>query len=113
MAEKTLEEITEFVAGTVIRELYEPEGDYPYYFLGEQSIGWGEYIDFSNFNPFELLGFKQVRYDIEVPEEYYDEHGYDIDSDISMEINRGDSFTDIINHIKALNPVITISEKER
>lgn len=110
MAEKTLEEVQEFVAETVIRELHGTEDGYPHYFLGEEVLGWGEYIDFSNFNPFELLGFKRVRYDIQVSEDYYDEHGYGIDSEISMEIYRGVTFTDVIARVKALNPAITITE---
>lgn len=110
MAEKTLEEIQEFVADTVIRELHGTEDGYPHFFLGEEVLGWGEYIDFSNFNPFELLGFKRIRYDIEVAEDYYDEHGYSIDSQISMEIDRGDSFTDVMKLVKALSPAITVTE---
>jgi hypothetical protein len=105
MAGKTTAEIEEFVSGTVITELHIENNDYPYYYVGESCLGWAEYIDTSNFDPFELLGFtvKLVR----VETDDYDE---DLDSTISDIINKNnESLTTTLAKIQELGSQVSIN----
>lgn len=104
MASKTLEEIEEFVSGTVVTELYIENNDYPYYYVGESCLGWAEYIDTSNFDPFELLGLTVKLIRIETDD--YDES---LNSDISDIINKNSaSLTTTLAEIEALGSQVSI-----
>jgi hypothetical protein len=70
---KTLAEIKNLVGDTVITEVYSDSLEYPYFFLGDECLGWAEYVDLSNFDIFELLGFKQETYRLEDESEDEDE----------------------------------------
>ena len=100
----TLEEIKQFVSGTVVNALSTPLSDYPYYFLGEESLGWAEYIDFSAFDPFEMLGFTMVSYSVEV------DGDWDEDLEDAIDNTIGDkSFSEALAAIKELSPKIKVS----
>lgn len=105
MAGKTLKEIEGFVSGTVVTELYIENNDYPYYYVGESCLGWAEYIDTSNFDPFELLGFTVKLVRVETKD--YDE---DLESAISDIINKnGESLTTTLAEIEALGSHVSIN----
>lgn len=106
---KTLEQIKEFVKGTAINTVYTPQDDYPFFFLGEESVGWGEYIDFNTFDPFYLLGFTENVYRIEVSQAYYKEHGYDVDGEITDIFHKSETLTEALDKVKALTPEIEIT----
>jgi hypothetical protein len=107
LAARTLKEIEDFVSGTVVTELYVEENDYPHYYLGESFLGWAEYIDTSNFDPFELLGLtvKVIR----VETEDYDE---DLSSEISDIISKeGTGLTETLDEIAALGSQVSIERR--
>jgi hypothetical protein len=100
----TLEEIKQFVSGTVVNVLSTPVSDYPYYYLGEEPLGWAEYIDFSNFNPFELLGFTEVSYSVEVTGDW------DEDLEDAIDNTIGDKpFSEALAAVKELSEKIRVS----
>ena len=67
---KTLADIKNFTEGTVITEVYSDDFEYSFYFLAGESLGWAEYVDLSNFDIFEMLGFTQEIYRIEDKRDY-------------------------------------------
>lgn len=104
-----MEEIEEFVSGTVITELYIENNDYPYYYVGESCLGWAEYIDTSNFDPFELLGFTVKTVRIEVASDFNDEDA-EFDFALSNIINKsGESLTTALAKIEALGSHVSIN----
>lgn len=104
MPVRTLEEIEEFVSGTVVTELYVENNEYPYYYLGETLMGWAEYVDTSNFDPFDRLGLTVKITRVETAD--YDE---ELDSAISSIINKnGESLTTTLAEIKALGSQVTV-----
>jgi hypothetical protein len=107
MPTKTLKEIEDFVSGTVVTELYVENNEYPYYYLGEACLGWAEYIDTSNFDPFELLGLTVKVIRVETAD--YDE---ELDSEIGKIINKNvESLTDTLAGIAALGPQVSIDRR--
>lgn len=110
---KTIQEIKDFIKGTVVHSVRTPGADYPFYFLGEESMGWAEYIDFSNFDPFFTLGFIENSHNIEVPDEVYEAHGgYGVDDDINSIFYSGKNLTEAFEAVKALDPAIVIDTSE-
>lgn len=104
MPVRTLKEIEEFVSGTVVTKLYVENNDYPYYYLGESCLGWAEYLDTSNFDPFDLLGLTVKIVRVETAD--YDE---ELDSAISSIINKnGASLATTLADIKALGSQVTV-----
>lgn len=77
---KTLTDIKNFTEGTVVTQICSEDFDYPFYFLGEDRLGWAEYVDLSNFNIFKLLGFTEEIYSVE------DERDYDSEAEELYEI---------------------------
>jgi len=67
---KTLADIKNFTEGIVITEIYSDDFEYSFYFLGDESLGWAEYVDLSSFEIFEMLGFTQEIYRIEDGRDY-------------------------------------------
>jgi hypothetical protein len=65
---KRLEEAQEFNAEDVITELHMTNTEEIYFYFNDEPMGSGRYIDFSEFNPFEKLGFRQQRIDAETDE---------------------------------------------
>lgn len=104
MPTRTLQEIEEFVSGNVVTELHVENNDYPYYYLGEASLGWAEYLDTNAFDPFELLGFTVKIIRIEV--EDYDE---ELDSAISDIISKNsESLILTLAEIKELGSQVSV-----
>lgn len=102
-----MNEIEDFVSGTVVTEIYVENNDYPYYYLGESYLGWAEYIDTSNFDPFELLGLtvKVIR----VETTNYDE---ELESEISDIFNKkGANLTDALTEIAAFGSKVSIERR--
>jgi len=81
---KTLVEIKEFNKNTTVTTVYVEGMDYPYFFINGESLGWGEYIDFSNFNPFKALGFTEVTLTLTPSTDAYD---YDIQDYLNEGLN--------------------------
>lgn len=113
MAGKSLEEIKAFIAGTTVTVLHTPGSDYPYYYLNGEYVGWAEYIDFSNFDPFEMLGFTEVVATVDVDESYYDEHGYDIDSNINYAVERAGTYAEAITAVEALGSFVKVKQRSQ
>ena len=67
---KTLKEIEEFNSTNTVTAITIGYEDYPHFFVNNEYIGWAEYIDFSNFNPFELLGFTETYINISIDSDY-------------------------------------------
>jgi len=110
---KTLQEIKEFVAGTTVNVLHMPDGDYPYYYFGEEYMAWAEYIDFSAFNPFEELGFEIVYYTVEASDEFYGKENYYVgETRLDNEVVWDKGFTQTIKNLEALSPHVTVTKSE-
>lgn len=109
MAGKSLKDIKAFIEGTVVTVLQTPASEYPYYYLSGEYVGWAEYIDFSNFDPFEMLGFTEENAKVEVDEAYYDEHGYDeVDSAIEYAVQRAGTYEEAVAAVEAIGPFVKV-----
>lgn len=108
MAGKTLDEIKAFVNETVIRELYLGDDGYPWIFLGEELLAWAEYADFSEFDAFEILGFRRIRYNVEFGKQFFKEGSqeWEVSDIISTEL----SFTETLKAIQDLSIHLQIKE---
>lgn len=110
---KTVQEIQDFVAGTTVNVLEMPDGDYPYYYLGEEYLAWAEYIDFSAFNPFEELGFEIAYYTVKASKEFYGNESYYVGAtrlDNEVAVDKG--FSQTLKDLEALNPHVTVTKSE-
>ena len=105
---KTLAEIKSLVEGTVITEVYSDSLEYPYFFLGDECLGWAEYVDLSNFDIFELLGFKQETYRLEDGSENDDD-----DDDDDDESETEDLFSFIQNNSSSLKGLLEALAEKR
>lgn len=100
----TLEEIKDFISGTVINVLNTPLSEVPYYYLGEEFIGWAEYTDFSAFDPFEILGFTEVQHNVSV------QGDWDEDLEDAIDNTLGDKqLTEALAALRELSPKVRVT----
>jgi hypothetical protein len=106
---KTLQELTKFNEGIVVHVVHLMESDYPYCFIGEEYVGWMEYIDHSNFDPFEILGFTvmnhRIDYDDDIESDKDVPEAWELESEV---LKDGVTFTEACKAFKAMHPAITI-----
>ena len=114
-----LNKIKTMVAGTVVNAVHLPEIEYPYYFLNGEMIGWADGADFSNFNPFEILGFTINHHFVEVEEhEVYNAAGREeIQDSVRMAFHSAaythkKPFTEVIAAMEEVHPLVVIGEAE-
>lgn len=107
MPGKTLNDIKGFNKDTEIRKVFVNNDGYPYVFLGDEFLGWAEYSDFSAFDPFELLGFTVVCYNVDT-DAYVRNGGYEwlVDDVLAEERD----FIDTLNAVDALSPLLTVKK---
>jgi hypothetical protein len=107
MPGKILSEIKDFNKDTKIRKIFVNDDGYPYVFLGDTFLGWAEYSDFSAFNPFEILGFTVVCYNVDT-DAYVRSGGYEwLVDDVLAE---GRDFIDTLNAVDDLSPLLKVRE---
>ena len=105
---KTLAEIKSLVEGTVITEVYSDSLEYPYFFLGDECLGWAEYVDLSNFDIFELLGFKQETYRLEDGSEDEDDDESETEDLFSFLQNNSSSLKGLLEALAEKRPAVVV-----
>ena len=69
MSAPTLQDMRAFTAEAVGHAVHLPDNEFPYYFFGEEYMGWGGGEAFENFDPFEVFGITVIHHVVEVEDE--------------------------------------------
>lgn len=94
---KTLKEIEEYNSGSIITVVMSEHESYPTYFVNDEYLGWAEYLDTSNFNPFERLGFTETYVRIDVNSNY--ENREEAEMEITDAVSSGKQLTQVIKEL--------------
>lgn len=110
MSAPTLQDMRSFTAEAIAHAVHLPENEFPYYFFGEEYMGWGGGEAFENFNPFEVFGITVIHHVVEVDDE-------ELQKTVASTFHRTVFFEKVplfeaFKAIQAISPTIHIAEPE-
>lgn len=110
MSAPTLQDMRAFTAEAIGHAVHLPENEFPYYFFGEEYMGWGGGEAFENFNPFEVFGITVIHHFVEVDDE-------ELEKAVASAFHRAVFFDkkplfEAFKIVEAINPTIRIAEPE-